>query len=87
MRTRLDLTAAMHVKPGDWLAGHYVPDAPTTPVQLLASALQIAAAAPFTDDAGVKWLRFTRAGEVAGPWGSLTPVRAYSQVFVIRITP
>ena len=28
-----------------------------------------------------------RAGEMPGPWGSLTPVRAVSRVFVIRVKP
>ena len=87
MSTRLELIPAMHVRPGDLWAGRYEPDAPTTPVQLMAAAHRIADVTPFTDENGARWVRFTRVGEVPGPWGSLTPVRAVSRVFVIRITP
>lgn len=78
MRTSLDLVSGMHLKPGDLLAGHYVPDAPTTPVQLMAAALRLTEVTPYTDDDGRKMLALT-AGEM-----SLFPVAITAQVFVIR---
>jgi len=87
MTTKLELIAAMHMRPGDLWAGCYVPEAPTTPVQLWAAAHKITAVMPYRDEAGIGWIRPTAAGEIPGPWGSLTPVRATARVFVIRVRP
>lgn len=74
----IDLKAAMHLKPGDLLAGHYRPEAPTTPVQLMAAALELTEVTPYTDDDGRKMLAL-KAGEL-----NLFPVRTVTQCLVIR---
>ena len=58
-----------------------------TRVQLWAAAHKITAVTPYRDEAGIGWIRPTAAGEIPGPWGSLTPVRATARVFVIRVRP
>lgn len=53
----LDVVYAVNLKPGDKLAGYYVPDAPTRPVQPIAAALTLTEVEKFTDEDGGEWVR------------------------------
>lgn len=75
---KIDVVYAANLKPGDKLAGYYVPDAPTRPVQVIASALTLTEAEPYTGDDGKEWMRL-QAGQFA-----LFPARAGAQALVIR---
>lgn len=76
----VDVIYARNLKPGDWYAGNYVPDAPTTPAQTFAAAFPVDFIFPVTEN-GQEWLSLV-AGSVAR-----TPVLATSRVLVIRGLP
>jgi hypothetical protein len=75
----LDVVYAANLKPGDRLAGYYVPDAPTRPVQEMARALTLTEATRYDGDDGKAMMRL-RAGEF-----ELFSVRTTAQALVIRI--
>lgn len=77
-RLALDVVYAVNLKPGDRLAGYYVPDAPTRPVQPMAAALKLTSVEPFADDDGKKRVALT-SGQFA-----LFSADARAQALVIR---
>jgi hypothetical protein len=79
----LDVIYAANLKPGDWWAGNFVPDAPTRPVQPFAGAHLVASVRTYADDDGRKWIAVTPAGAMA-QFGELSPALAASQVLVLR---
>ena len=74
---RLDIVYAVNLRPGDALAGWYVPDAPTTPVQPMAVALTLTEVERYADD-GKPMVRL-QAGDA-----ELFPARTTAQALVIR---
>jgi hypothetical protein len=74
----LDVVYAANLKPGDRLAGYYVPDAPTRPVQPVARALTLTEVTRY-DDNGKAMMRL-RSGDL-----NLSPARAMANALVIRI--
>jgi hypothetical protein len=74
----LDVVYAANLKPGDRLAGYYVPDAPTRPVQPNARALTLTEVARY-DDNGKAMMRL-RSGDL-----NLSPARAMANALVIRM--
>jgi len=83
MNPSLDVIYAANLQPGDWWAGNFLPDAPTRPVQPWARAHRVAAVRSYTGADGGRWMAVTPAGAMA-EFGELTPVRAATQVLVIR---
>lgn len=75
---RIDVVHAANMQPGDLYAGQWVPDAPTTRVQVWAAAHKLTAIAPYTDDSGTRMVRLET------EHFTLTPARMSAQCLVIR---
>jgi hypothetical protein len=78
MSMSVDVIYALALKPGDWYAGTVDKDAPTRQVQPFARAHRVESVESWMGEDGWKWLTIT-----SGPF-ALTPVKAASQVLVIR---
>jgi hypothetical protein len=74
----LEVTSAMHLKPGDVFAGVYVPEAPTRPIHPWAAAHALTEIERYDDETGRHMVRLK-----AGEW-DLTPVPLLTWCLVIR---